>query len=311
MIAALLPSPLPLPRLVARQFDTAALELLQAPGVASVDFASPPGEPALVDADSVSWRVFKNPAALFIGGVVAVLLELAQPAVRSGVWDHSSFRKDPLRRLRRTGLAAMVTVYGGRSQAQAMIAGVVRRHDAVEGRTPDGAAYRANDPELLDWVQATAGFGFSEAYHRYVRPLSRQERDRFYAEGAPSARLYGSVGAPGSTAEMDALFAATAPQLETSPIIFEFLDIMRSAPIFGPALRPLQRMLIRAAVSSTPDWFRTQLGLGPEHQLRSGEAWAVKLACGVADRIMLRSSPAVQACRRLGLPDDYLYRTAG
>ena len=29
------------------------------------------------------------------------------------------------------------------------------------------------------------------------------------------------------------------------------------------------------------------------------------------DRLMLRSSPAVQACRRLGLPDDHLYRRRG
>lgn len=310
MISVLLPSPLPLPGLVARELDLAAQGLLQSPG-AAVDFSSPSGEPALVGADSVSWQVFKNPVALFIGGVAAVLLELAEPKVRAGVWDHTSFRTDPVRRLRRTGLAAMVTVYGARSQAEAMIAGVVRRHDSVEGLTPERAAYRANDRELLDWVQATAGFGFSEAYHRYVRPLSRQERDRFYAEGAPAARLYGAVGAPGSTAEMGAMLAATAPQLGSSPIIFEFLDIISGAPILAPTLRPLQRMLIRAAVSSTPDWFREQLGLDAEHQLRFGEAGVVKLACRLADRIMLRSSPAVQACRRLGLPDDYLYRMAG
>lgn len=311
MISAFLPSPLPLPGLVARELDTAALALLQAPGADAVDFAVPPGEPALVGADSVSWRIFKNPVALFIGGVAAVLLELAHPRVRTGVWDHSSFRKDPVRRLRRTGLAAMVTVYGARSRAETMIAGVVRRHDAVEGQTPDGTAYRANDPELLDWVQATAGFGFSEAYHLYVRPLSRQERDRFYAEGAPAARRYGSAGAPGSTAEMDALFAATAPQLEASPIIFEFLDIMRNAPILPAMLRPLQRMLIRAAVATTPDWFRAQLALDAPHRLGPGEARVVKLACRLADRVLLRSSPAVQACHRLGLPDDHLYRATG
>jgi hypothetical protein len=27
-----------------------------------------------------------------------------------------------------------------------------------------------------------------------------------------------------------------------------------------------------------------------------------------ADAVLLRASPAVQACRRLGQPDDYLYR---
>ena len=64
--------------------------------------------------DSVSWRVFKNPISLFIGGVAAVIMELAGPRVRTGVWEHTTFRVDPIRRLRRTGLAAMVTIYGAR-----------------------------------------------------------------------------------------------------------------------------------------------------------------------------------------------------
>jgi uncharacterized protein (DUF2236 family) len=34
--------------------------------------------------------VFKNPVTLFIGGVGAVLLELAEPRVRDGVWGHST-----------------------------------------------------------------------------------------------------------------------------------------------------------------------------------------------------------------------------
>jgi uncharacterized protein (DUF2236 family) len=85
------------------------------------DFSRPRGGPALVPAGSVSWRVFKNPVSLFIGGVAAVILELAEPSVRSGVWDHSSFRKDAVMRLRRTGAAAMMTVYGPRSAAENMI----------------------------------------------------------------------------------------------------------------------------------------------------------------------------------------------
>ena len=90
--------------------------------------------------------MFKNPVAVFIGGVTAVLLEFAEPRVRDGVWQHSSFRTDPLTRLQRTGLAAMVTVYGPRSKAEAMIAGVVRRHERVTGWTSEGEPYRANDP---------------------------------------------------------------------------------------------------------------------------------------------------------------------
>jgi uncharacterized protein (DUF2236 family) len=78
----------------------------------AADFLQPPGEAALVSADSVSWRVFKNPLSLFIGGVAAVIMELAEPRVRTGVWEHTTFRINPIGRLQRTGFAAMVTIYG-------------------------------------------------------------------------------------------------------------------------------------------------------------------------------------------------------
>ncbi|HXI86547.1 MAG TPA: oxygenase MpaB family protein, partial [Parvularculaceae bacterium] len=84
------------------RLDLAAQAFLDAGGAMKIDFAEPKGEPALVAADSVSWRIFKNPVSLFIGGVAAVLLEFAEPRVRSGVWDHSTFREEPVARLKRT-----------------------------------------------------------------------------------------------------------------------------------------------------------------------------------------------------------------
>jgi uncharacterized protein (DUF2236 family) len=309
MIGLALPSALPLPPPVQRRIDAAARELLQPKGGPSVDFTQPRGEEALVGPDSVSWRIFKNPVALFIGGVAAVILELAEPSVRTGVWVHSSFRTDPVRRLRRTGLAAMVTVYGARSTAEAMIAGVVRLHDKVIGQTPAGEAYRANDVGLLTWVQATASFGFAEAYNRYIRPLGREERDRLYAEGGPAARLYGALDAPTSDAELQALFESMRRRLEPSPIIFEFLDIMRDARAFPTPLRPMQRMLVRAAVEMTSAWVRQRLGLTASYGLRPWEKPLVREVGALSDKIIVRSSPAVQSCLRLGLPVDYLYRS--
>jgi len=157
-------------------------ELLRPPPGMACDFSQPRGEPALAPRDGVAWRVFANPISLFVGGVTAVLLELAEPSVRSGVWNQGGFQRDPALRLRRTGFAAMVTVYGPRSQAEKLIAQVVRIHGQVRGSTPDGLPYRANDPRLLDWVQASAVFGFSQVYHRYVQPLSAAEKDVAFAE---------------------------------------------------------------------------------------------------------------------------------
>src|SRR6266567_6799224 len=208
-----------------------------------IDFSRPIGEAGLIPSDSVSWRVFKNPLSLFIGGVAAVILELAEPRVRTGVWEHTTFRADPIRRLRRTGLAAMVTIYGARSTAESMIARIRRMHEMVAGTTVSGEAYRANDSELLNWVQGTAAYGFLQAYHTYVQPLSSSERDRYYAEGVPAASLYGATGAPTSEVELEMLFHAMAGRLERSNIVLEFLTIMRSAPILPLLLRPAQDLL--------------------------------------------------------------------
>ena len=281
--------------------------LIDPDGNADEVFLQPHGEPALLDAGSVSWRVFKNPLAVYVGGVTAVLLQLAEPRVGSGVWQYTSFRERPMERLRRTAHAAMLTVYGPRSRAEAMIAGVNRMHSGVRGTARDGRAFRADDPELLEWVHATACFGFLEAYCAYVRPLTLVERDRCYVESAPVARLYGATSAPESEAAVHALFESMDEQLRRSDVVFEFLDIVRRMPLLPTPLRPLQGVLTAAAIRLLPARLREGMGLDDGRDF----SWSqTKLICATgrtADRLVLRSHPAVHACRRLGLSDDFLY----
>jgi uncharacterized protein (DUF2236 family) len=289
--------------------ERTAQSYLEAGG--SVDFSSPAGEPALAGPDSVCWQVFRNPVSLFIGGVAAVILELAEPRVREGVWTHSSFRDAPVERLRRTGLAAMVTVYGPRSVAEAMIARIVRVHDGVNGTTPEGLTYRANDPELLTWVHATAAYGFLRAFTTFVHPLTAAERDAFYAEGLEAGRLYGVPEPPASGADMDRILSAMAPQLSPSPVLLEFLRIMQRAPILPPGARLLQPMLVRGAIHLLPRWARRQLRLASRWNLRFAEAKLLRTAGRFAQRLRLDTSPAAQACLRLGLPVDHLQSAWG
>jgi uncharacterized protein (DUF2236 family) len=304
----MLKRPLNLPGPLRQRLERLAESYLRPDGEPAVDFTRPPGEPALVGADSVAWRVFKNPATLFIGGVAAVALELAEPGVRTGVWEHSSFRTDPVRRLKRTGMAAMVSIYGPRSAAQALIAGVVRRHARVGGVMPSGQAYQANDPQLLRWVQATAGYGFALAYSRYARALTTTELDRYFVESVPGAQLYGVIDPPTSLVEVEAQIEATRPGLEPSSILLEFLRLMTVSPAFPGPLQPLEALYVRAAVELIPPRVRERLRLGPAYGLRPGEGLLVRQAAALSDRIVIAASPAVQSCVRLGLPEDYLYR---
>ena len=272
--------------------------LLQPPPGISFDFSQPPGEPALLPPDSLAWELFANPVSLFIGGVAAVLLQLAEPSVRSGVWDHGGFQRDPGMRLRRTGFAAMMTVYGPRPAAEKLIAQVVRMHGHVQGATPDGVPYHANDPRLLDWVQASAVFGFAEAYHRYVRSLSPAEKDAAFAESQPAARLYGATGVPQAWAAWDALLAMTAPGLVGSGILADFVRIMTEAPILPKPMRPLQGLMVRAAVEIIPEPVRSLPQLRGRG-LRAGEALLVRALARTAALLPLGDTPAVQAARRV------------
>jgi uncharacterized protein (DUF2236 family) len=229
-------------------------ELLQPPPGMAFDFSQPPGEPALMPADGVSWRVFANPVALFIGGVAAVL-----------------------------------------------IARVVRMHEQVQGATPGGIAYHANDPRLLDWVHATATFGFTQAYARYAGALSAEEKNRAFAESGASAGLYGALGAPRSWAAWETLLAATAPGLEGSQILDDFLRIMAKAALLPAPMRPLQALLVRAAVDIAPEPVRSLPQLRGRG-LRPGEAALVRVLARTAMLLPLGDTPPLQAARRLKVP---------
>lgn len=275
-----------------------------------VDYLNPPGEPAFAAPDSVSWQVFKNPVALAIGGVAAVLLEFADARIRSGVWDHSVFKTDPIGRSKRTGVAAMVGVYGPQKAARRVIQGVTNMHSKVEGTTPKGEHYKALDVELLDWVSATAGFGFLTAYDRFVKPLTEAQKDSFFEEGVPVARLYGVQNPIRSLADFDTMMEKLLPRFEPHPINTEFLDIMCSGRAAPGVPKGLQSALVHAAVDILPKAVRERLELGPEYDLTWKGEMTVKFMAKTAERIPDLSSPAAHAAERMGLPRSFLWKGA-
>jgi uncharacterized protein (DUF2236 family) len=248
-------------------------------------YRAPSGDPGLYGPDSVAWRVHANLIALAVGGVAAVILELAEPRVRSGVWDHSSFRADPLARMQRTARAAMLTTFGPTAAAEAHIARINRLHARISGATPEGEAYSALDPELLGWVHMTAAYGFLNAYLRYVDPrLSQAEQDRYYREGARVGRAFGVVDPAVSVAAVEARLEAMRPKLRPHPIIGEFLRIVSTTSPLGPPGRPLQPLLVRAAIDLVPARLRRDLNL-PERPLAGAAVLAIMRAFATAAEV--------------------------
>ena len=275
-----------------------------------IDYSQPKGEASLQHPSSVQWRVFKNQIALGIGGVAAVLMEFADPRIRSGVWDHSTYKADPIARSMRTGIAAMVGCYGPASAARRVIQGVTNMHAKVNGATPKGEAYRALDTDLLDWVAATAGFGFLTAYDRFVAPVSEHDKARFYRDGAEVGRLYGAQECPTSSADFLRMMDARMDRFEPHPIVNEFLTIIQSGRAAPSTPKFLHKALARAAVSILPLPIRGKLKLGREFDLKLTDRIALKTIARLVERRVDPASPPCQSSVRMGLPFDFLYRSA-
>jgi uncharacterized protein (DUF2236 family) len=210
--------------------------------------------------------------------------------------------------MRRTGAAAMVTVFAAQSEFERLAARVNALHGRIAGETPGGQRYRADDPDLLRWVQVTASFAFLSAYTRYVRPLSSEQVDQFYEEAAVAAGLYGVLDPPRSDAELRRIFNSVAPRLTPSPIIGEFLRLVRGAPILPSALQSIQHLIARAAITVIPHCLRRGIGLAEERRSSTAEERILRLMARTADHLDIQSTPWALASQRLGLPTDYLLR---
>ncbi len=135
--------------------------------------------------DSITRRVNRE-NILLLGGGRALLMQLAHPKVAAGVDDHSDFRTQPIRRLRRTVLMTMAIVFGERETALAAARAVNQVHARVRGDD-----YRALDPNLLLWVHATLVDSALVTYQAFVGPLTAADREDFYQESKLAGELLG------------------------------------------------------------------------------------------------------------------------
>lgn len=131
----------------------------------------------------------------------ALVMEVTHPKVGAAVEAHSTFRRQPVRRLWATFDAAMRLVFGRPDEARAAARQIYRFHDHVNGPLPDASAewpagtrYTAHDATLLLWVWATLVDTAEVAYERWVRPLTHDEAAGYYADHCTFARFFGIPG---------------------------------------------------------------------------------------------------------------------
>ncbi len=149
-----------------------------------------PPDPALglYGPGSVAWKVGRE-AVILGAGPCALLLQIAHPLVAQGVAQHSRFEEDPFGRLRSTIRTTFDIVFGDLARAERAVRRLNGIHAQVRGPVDDpvaravgGDRYRALDPALLLWVQATLVWTSIVAFERWVGPLTRDERERYWWE---------------------------------------------------------------------------------------------------------------------------------
>jgi uncharacterized protein (DUF2236 family) len=142
-------------------------------------------KPGLFEEDSITRRVNRE-NVLLLGGGRALLMQLAHPKVALGVDEHSDFRAQPIRRLRRTIRMTMAIVFGDHETALAAARAVNQAHGRVRGRS-----YRALDPDLLLWVHSTLVDSALVTYETFVKRLLPREREDFYQESKVLGEVLG------------------------------------------------------------------------------------------------------------------------
>jgi uncharacterized protein (DUF2236 family) len=230
-------------------------------------FGSPPGDPGLIGPGSMSWELNSDVAAIAIGGVGAIVMEILHPSVMAGVQDLSSYREDPYRRGRTTYGYVVTATFGSTEAAKGVIARVKRIHERVNGARPDGVPYRALDPELIGWVHTCIPWAVMQAYERFNRPLSDDERGRYLAEQAVIGRMGGAGDIPETAAELEEYVEAMRPKLAVTEQTLEFFEFLLTSPfgvpLPGPLARRGNRFQIEAGMGLMPRWAQGLTGFAP------------------------------------------------
>lgn len=206
--------------------------------------------------------VVHGDAAMFVGGLRALLLQTLHPAAMTAVSEHSGFRGDMWGRLHRTSRFLVVTTFGTAGDAEQAVAAVRRIHERVTGTMADGTPYAASDPHLLEWVHLAEVDSFLLAHTVYgARTLDQAERDEYVAQTGEVARRLGVLDPPATEAALAERLAAFRHELRGTPQAREAVSYVLLRPPLPLAARPAYGTLAAAAVGLMPAWTRAPLRL--------------------------------------------------
>jgi uncharacterized protein (DUF2236 family) len=201
-------------------------------------------------------------AAMFVGGLRALLLQSLHPVAMTAIAQHSDYRTDPWGRLQRTSTFLAATTFGAEEDAQRAVDRVRGIHARVNGTGPDGLPYRADDPHLLRWVHITEADSFLRCHQRYgEHKLDEAGCDGYVSDIARVATALGVLDPPRTRAELSAALREYEPETRAIPEALEAARFLISDPPLPFAARGPYAALAAAAIADLPGWARRDLRL--------------------------------------------------
>ncbi|MBA2516676.1 MAG: DUF2236 domain-containing protein [Solirubrobacterales bacterium] len=127
--------------------------------------------------------------AVALSGQRALLMQATHPVAFAGFFAHTGALDEPYERLNRTAQVMDTIGFGTREAADRATRRVRAMHKRVggeltepAGRFPAGTPYAADDPVLLMWILASLVDSSLLVYEKYVRRLSRHERNAYWQD---------------------------------------------------------------------------------------------------------------------------------
>ena len=163
--------------------------------------------------DDSMLRVVHRESTVALSGQRALLMQATHPVAFAGFFAHTGALDEPYERLNRTARVMDTIGFGSRAEADCATRRVRAMHRRVRGaiaepagRFPAGTPYAADDPVLLLWILATLVDSALLVYEKYVRRLSRDERDAYWQDYRVIGNLFGLAGdeMPGTIEAFDA-----------------------------------------------------------------------------------------------------------
>lgn len=217
--------------------------------------------------ETAQW-ILSREQVLFLGGLRALLMQIAHPAVAHATRGHSHFYTDPMGRLERTFDIVHAMVFGSQAEAVQAATRLWNIHSRISGTLPDdipgsgGRHYSATDSDILFWVYATL-LDSTIAVTKYVLPQTDPALwVPFYEQSKIFARLCGvqERDIPTTLSDFHKKVAAVIDSsvITVTPDALHIKDALLKATPLLKIMRPYNQMV---AARLLPQKLRVQFGM--------------------------------------------------